>query len=195
MFEKSRNPLSCGSGSRSGGTRTHGLLVPNQARYQTALHLGVAGADNGTRTHDLLITNQPLYQLSYIGRTSATIIANLFGFVHTFFILALCLLCANVAQTCSHRCSEFATALNKNACLCYATSNEGWPHDKNSEGVVNREGCCGFCFHIPVRIGTPVNTPAGTWGMTWGGEGCAFHRLRKQVSGNKLLFEKGGYFS
>ena len=24
---------------RSGGTRTHGLLVPNQTRYQTALHL------------------------------------------------------------------------------------------------------------------------------------------------------------
>ena len=52
--------------SRSGGIRTHGLLVPNQTRYQTALHLG-DGADKGTRTLDLMITNQPLYQLSYIG--------------------------------------------------------------------------------------------------------------------------------
>ena len=51
---------------RSGGTRTHGLLVPNQTRYQTALHLE-NGADKGTRTLDLMITNQPLYQLSYIG--------------------------------------------------------------------------------------------------------------------------------
>ena len=54
--------LFCG---RSGGTRTRGLLVPNQTRYQTALHLD--GADKGTRTLDLMITNQPLYQLSYIG--------------------------------------------------------------------------------------------------------------------------------
>ena len=52
--------------SRSGGIRTHGLLVPNQTRYQTALHLE-DGADKGTRTLDLMITNQPLYQLSYIG--------------------------------------------------------------------------------------------------------------------------------
>lgn len=57
------------SHGRSGGIRTRGLLVPNQTRYQTALHL-VTGADNGTRTHDLLITNQPLYQLSYIGASS-----------------------------------------------------------------------------------------------------------------------------
>ena len=44
---------------------TRDLLVPNQTRYQTALHLD--GADKGTRTLDLMITNQPLYQLSYIG--------------------------------------------------------------------------------------------------------------------------------
>ena len=57
------------SGSRSGGIRTRGLLVPNQTRYQTALHLE-AGADEGTRTPDLLITNRLLYQLSHIGTTS-----------------------------------------------------------------------------------------------------------------------------
>ena len=57
------------SGSRSGGIRTRGLLVPNQTRYQTALHL-VTGADEGTRTPDLLITNRLLYQLSHIGTTS-----------------------------------------------------------------------------------------------------------------------------
>ena len=56
-------------GSRSGGIRTRGLLVPNQTRYQTALHLE-AGADEGTRTPDLLITNRLLYQLSHIGTTS-----------------------------------------------------------------------------------------------------------------------------
>ena len=56
-------------GSRSGGIRTRGLLVPNQTRYQTALHLD-AGADEGTRTPDLLITNRLLYQLSHIGTTS-----------------------------------------------------------------------------------------------------------------------------
>ena len=27
---------------RGGGIRTHGLLVPNQARYQTALHLDIS---------------------------------------------------------------------------------------------------------------------------------------------------------
>ncbi len=54
---------------RSGGIRTRGLLVPNQTRYQTALHLD-AGADEGTRTPDLLITNRLLYQLSHIGTTS-----------------------------------------------------------------------------------------------------------------------------
>ena len=54
---------------RSGGIRTRGLLVPNQTRYQTALHL-VNGADEGTRTPDLLITNRLLYQLSHIGTTS-----------------------------------------------------------------------------------------------------------------------------
>ena len=57
------------SGSRSGGIRTRGLLVPNQTRYQTALHLD-ARADEGTRTPDLLITNRLLYQLSHIGTTS-----------------------------------------------------------------------------------------------------------------------------
>ena len=56
-------------GSRSGGIRTRGLLVPNQTRYQTALHLDT-GADEGTRTPDLLITNRLLYQLSHIGTTS-----------------------------------------------------------------------------------------------------------------------------
>ena len=54
---------------RSGGIRTRGLLVPNQTRYQTALHL-VTGADEGTRTPDLLITNRLLYQLSHIGMIS-----------------------------------------------------------------------------------------------------------------------------
>ena len=54
---------------RSGGIRTRGLLVPNQTRYQTALHLE-AGADEGTRTPDLLITNRLLYQLSHIGISS-----------------------------------------------------------------------------------------------------------------------------
>ena len=54
---------------RSGGIRTRGLLVPNQTRYQTALHLDT-GADEGTRTPDLLITNRLLYQLSHIGTTS-----------------------------------------------------------------------------------------------------------------------------
>ena len=39
---------------RSGGIRTRGLLVPNQTRYQTALHLGKkAGANRGIRTLDL----------------------------------------------------------------------------------------------------------------------------------------------
>ena len=58
-----------GLSGRSGGIRTRGLLVPNQTRYQTALHL-VNGADEGTRTPDLLITNRLLYQLSHIGTTS-----------------------------------------------------------------------------------------------------------------------------
>ena len=58
------------SGSRSGGIRTRGLLVPNQTRYQTALHLDITGADEGTRTPDLLITNRLLYQLSHIGMIS-----------------------------------------------------------------------------------------------------------------------------
>ena len=52
---------------RSGGIRTRGLLVPNQTRYQTALHLDITGADEGTRTPDLLITNRLLYHLSHIG--------------------------------------------------------------------------------------------------------------------------------
>ena len=54
---------------RSGGIRTRGLLVPNQTRYQTALHLDKR-ADEGTRTPDLLITNRLLYQLSHIGTIS-----------------------------------------------------------------------------------------------------------------------------
>ena len=58
-----------GSSCRSGGIRTRGLLVPNQTRDQTALHLDT-GADEGTRTPDLLITNRLLYQLSHIGTTS-----------------------------------------------------------------------------------------------------------------------------
>ena len=59
---------------RSGGIRTRGLLVPNQTRYQAALHLGkIAGrlpddeANRGIRTLDLLITSEPLCQLSHIG--------------------------------------------------------------------------------------------------------------------------------
>ena len=71
MYKK--NPSNrCGSrGSlgRSGGIRTRGLLVPNQTRYQAALHLD-DGANEGTRTPDLLITNQLLYRLSYIGKSS-----------------------------------------------------------------------------------------------------------------------------
>ena len=59
------SPFCC----RSGGIRTRGLLVPNQTRYQAALHLD-NGADEGTRTPDLLITNRLLYQLSHIGTTS-----------------------------------------------------------------------------------------------------------------------------
>ncbi len=59
----------CPNPCRSGGIRTRGLLVPNQTRYQTALHLDT-GADEGTRTPDLLITNRLLYQLSHIGTTS-----------------------------------------------------------------------------------------------------------------------------
>ena len=68
--KKTRKPfIFWTSGSRSGGIRTRGLLVPNQTRYQTALHLDT-GADEGTRTPDLLITNRLLYQLSHIGTTS-----------------------------------------------------------------------------------------------------------------------------
>jgi hypothetical protein len=55
--------------------RTCGLLVPNQTRYQTALHLG-AGANKGTRTLDLRFTKPLLYQLSYIGALASDIITN-----------------------------------------------------------------------------------------------------------------------
>ena len=68
------------SHGRSGGIRTRGLLVPNQTRYQTALHL-VAGADEGTRTPDLLITNRLLYQLSHIGITQL-IAADIYKLYH-----------------------------------------------------------------------------------------------------------------
>ena len=47
------------------GTRTHGLFVPNEARYQAALRPD--GANEGIRTPDLLITNQLLYRLSHVG--------------------------------------------------------------------------------------------------------------------------------
>ena len=69
---------------RSGGIRTRGLLVPNQTRYQTALHLE-AGADEGTRTPDLLITNRLLYQLSHIGTTSNAYFIKLLSFCPAFF--------------------------------------------------------------------------------------------------------------
>ena len=67
--QKRRHPVGCLFFiGRSGGIRTRGLLVPNQTRYQAALHLGKKnGANEGTRTPDLLITNQLLYRLSYIG--------------------------------------------------------------------------------------------------------------------------------
>ena len=42
------------------------LLVPNQTRYQTALHLE-NGANEGTRTLDLRFTKPLLYRLSHIG--------------------------------------------------------------------------------------------------------------------------------
>ena len=59
----------CGNCGRGDRIRTCGLLVPNQTRYQAALHLD--GANERTRTADLLITNQLLYQLSYIGAHKA----------------------------------------------------------------------------------------------------------------------------
>ena len=73
-----------GLGGRSGGIRTRGLLVPNQTRYQTALHLD-AGADEGTRTPDLLITNRLLYQLSHIGTSATAIISKPLMFVQHEF--------------------------------------------------------------------------------------------------------------
>jgi hypothetical protein len=54
--------------------RTSDLLVPNQTRYQTALHPEKNGANVGIRTPDLLITNQLLYRLSYIGNSCFSII-------------------------------------------------------------------------------------------------------------------------
>ena len=56
---------------RSGGIRTRGLLVPNQTRYQTALHLEKR-ANRGTRTLDLRFTKPLLYRLSHVG-TAETI--------------------------------------------------------------------------------------------------------------------------
>ena len=82
-----------GQKSRSGGIRTRGLLVPNQTRYQTALHLDKNGANNGTRTHDLLITNQPLYQLSYIGKPNVNYYNKTLGFCLeeiSYFALFFC---------------------------------------------------------------------------------------------------------
>ncbi len=43
------------------------LLVPNQTRYQTALHPENNGANEGARTLDLQFTKLLLCQLSYIG--------------------------------------------------------------------------------------------------------------------------------
>ena len=60
-----------GKKCRSGGIRTRGLLVPNQTRYQTALHLE-NGANEGTRTLDLRFTKPLLYRLSHVG-TAETI--------------------------------------------------------------------------------------------------------------------------
>ena len=59
---------------RGDGIRTHDLLVPNQTRYQTALHLEMS-ANEGTRTLDLRFTKPLLCQLSYIGITNVYIIA------------------------------------------------------------------------------------------------------------------------
>ena len=70
---------------RSGGIRTRGLLVPNQTRYQTALHLD-AGADEGTRTPDLLITNRLLYQLSHIGILQLTA-ADIYRLYHVSWLI------------------------------------------------------------------------------------------------------------
>ena len=60
-----------GKKCRSGGIRTRGLLVPNQTRYQTALHLEKR-ANRGTRTLDLRFTKPLLYRLSHVG-TAETI--------------------------------------------------------------------------------------------------------------------------
>ena len=54
-----------GKKCRSGGIRTRGLLVPNQTRYQTALHLEKR-ANRGTRTLDLRFTKPLLYRLSHV---------------------------------------------------------------------------------------------------------------------------------
>ena len=55
-----------GVSGRGDRIRTCDLLVPNQTRYQTALHLD--GANEGTRTLDLRFTKPLLCQLSYIGK-------------------------------------------------------------------------------------------------------------------------------
>lgn len=82
-----RKPLAfynaSGKSCRSGGIRTRGLLVPNQTRYQTALHLEKR-ANRGTRTLDLRFTKPLLYRLSHVGtaeRFSFISIANMKRFV------------------------------------------------------------------------------------------------------------------
>ena len=50
---------------RSRGIRTPDILLPKQARYQTALYSD--GSSNWTRTSDPMINSHLLYQLSYRG--------------------------------------------------------------------------------------------------------------------------------
>ena len=45
----------------SGGTWTHGLLTPSQARYQTALHPDKIGAEDEIRTRDPRLGKAMLY--------------------------------------------------------------------------------------------------------------------------------------
>ena len=71
-----------GVSGRGDRIRTCDLLVPNQTRYQTALHLD--GANEGTRTLDLRFTKPLLYQLSYIGASAEEIITNTPLFVQPF---------------------------------------------------------------------------------------------------------------
>lgn len=55
--------LPCGSGRRD-KIRTCGILLPKQARHQTAL-LPEIGCPGGARSHDIQINSLALYQLSY----------------------------------------------------------------------------------------------------------------------------------